>query len=179
MKSNYIGVLLIAFFTLVVSTFIVWQVANNLILINETFALLLLTGSIIAKWYKSEKTQLVIFFLLFIPLFDILSYSYTIEVGDTTTTYNSGKFDGLINPVVFLVFVFYLVMNASVIIKQFRFIFKGSVKEIEGKSKKEITFYYNKFNVLTSEELIDVFSLYDKYPIEAKIAIDMIKKEKK
>ena len=146
--------------------------------INETFALFLLIGSIVVKWSKSTKAQFVILFLLLIPLFDILSYSYTIENGDRSITYSSGKFDSLINPLVFLVFIVYLIINISGVKKLFKFVLRGSDNEIEEREKKETTFYYDKFNSSTNKELGELYKMYKDYPYTAQVALDKIKGER-
>ena len=177
-SSKFFYILLITSLILIGLIFISWQVANNLMLINETFALILLTASVIGKWAKKERIQLIIFFFLCIPLFDLLSYSYTIVNGDTTTTYHSAKFNSLINPIVFVLFVVFLVINASAIIKQFRFFFKGSDVEIEEKDKREVAFYYDKFNTSTNEELEQLYKMYKSYPYTAQEALDQIRNER-
>ncbi|GAB3923460.1 hypothetical protein [Mucilaginibacter myungsuensis] len=174
MERRYKFITLIATLLLTVVAFIFWQISNDVMFINETFALLLLIGSTVAKWSRSNKIQLVIFLALFVPLFSLLNYTYTVEDGDTITTYHSARFSSLVDPIVFLILVVFLGMNLSVIIK----FFKGSDEDITDKSDKLTTFYYDKFNSSDERELIGLYKMYNDYPLEAQIALRKIHEER-
>lgn len=55
---------------------------------------------------------------------------------------------------------------------------RGSEKEQKEELSKEIEFYYNKFNDCSNIELVDIFKMYNDYPVGAQLALNRIRKEK-
>jgi len=147
-------------------------------MINEDFALLILTVSPVLKLRNLPKAQFILFFVLFVPLFGFLHYSYSFTQGGTVYTYNSTQFVG-ISPVVLLILLVYSWITKSAIMSAFRTLRFGSEQEQTSKFNKMVEFYYKKFKESTDIELIDIKSRYDQYPEEAQQAIDKIVLERR
>ena len=146
-------------------------------MINEVFALLIMVISPILKQYSLFKLQTILLFVLFIPLFGFLNYSYSSTDGATTYTYHSAKFNGL-SPIVFVIILIYLTVNISAIKSVFKRTLYESEAQLGEKFDKMIEFYYLKFKECSDEEFTEVKSRYDHYPLEAREAIDKINKER-
>jgi len=145
-------------------------------MINEDFALAILTISPILKQYNLLKLQIALLFILLIPLLSVLHYSYSFTDANITYTYGSGGFSG-ISPIVFLFLVIYIIINRSVIVNTFRRFRKGSESEQAIQHDKMVEFYYNKFKECSDYELLEIKSMYKEYPAEAQEAIDKINSE--
>ncbi|MGY4538852.1 putative membrane protein [Mucilaginibacter sp. UYNi724] len=128
MKKNTTNWILFGAFALLLTLFIIWQISEQIFMINEVFALIILAVSPILNHYIFPKFQIVLLFVLLIPLFGFLQYSYSFVEANTTYTYHSGKFTG-ISPVVFIIMVIYIIVNISAIKKAFRLFRHGSDAE--------------------------------------------------
>ena len=60
----------------------------------------------------------------------------------------------------------------------YQLLIRGSEKEQNEELSKKIEFYYNKFNGCSNSELVDIFKMYNEYPVEAQLALKRIKEEK-
>jgi len=147
-------------------------------MINEDFALLVLTVGPVLKQYNLPKIQIILFFLLIVPLFNFLHFSYSFTQNGSSYTYNSTHFVG-ISPVVLLILLVYSWITKSVIIGALRTLRFGSEQEQTSRFDKMVDFYYQKFKESTDIELIDIKSRYDQYPLEAQKAINKIVLERK
>jgi len=186
-KRNFIGLemryvytywSLFGAFILVLGWFISWQITDETFMINESFAMILLCISCPAKIYELKKVQYTLLVFLLMLLFSPLSFSHTIDDGNKSITYHSGRFNGVISPVVFLILVIYVMVNVGALIDLYQLVTKGSKKEQEDARNKNVTFYYEKFGGCSNIELADALKRYSDYPIEAQIALKRIKAEK-
>lgn len=169
-SANWI---LFGFFCLLFIVFVIWQIAEQFFMINENFALLVLTVSPVLKQYNLPKVQIGLLVILFIPLFGILNYSYSFTDADTTYTYSAAKFMG-ISPIVSFFLLIYIIINFNVIGEVFKRLWRGSEAEQSAQHDKMVRFYYEKFKQCSDEELVEIKSKYSKYPAEAREAIDKI-----
>ncbi|MEB0261683.1 MULTISPECIES: hypothetical protein [unclassified Mucilaginibacter] len=177
MEKNKTNWILFGAFALLLTLFIIWQINEQMFMINEVFALIILAVSPILKQYIFPKLQVTLLFVLLIPLFGFLQYSYSFAEANTTYTYYSGKFTG-ISPVVFIIMVIYIIVNISAIKNAFRFFRHGSDAEQTEKYDKMIQFYYEKFKECPDNEFIEIKSRYEDYPSEAQEAIHKISLER-
>jgi hypothetical protein len=177
-KSAYINWIIFIVFVLAAVLFITWQARNNLMMVNESVAMIFLCLSFPAKIYKLTLVQYILFFALIILMFNAIRFSYTVVVGNVSTTYHSSQFNGIINPIVFIILITYFVVNIDALIQLYQLIAKGSKKEQQNSENKKIDFYYKQFNSCSDEELTRIFKIYNDYPNEARIALTRIKSEK-
>jgi hypothetical protein len=154
------------------------QTADGSIFLNEDTAMLLLCMSFPLKIYNIKIARYIILVGLLVLLFSPLGYSYTIREGNTSVTYHETKFTSLISFPTFLVLMLFFGFNYSAIINRFQLLIRGSEKEQNEELSKKMEFYYNKFNSCSNAELVDVFKMYNDYPVEAQLALKRIKEEK-
>jgi hypothetical protein len=177
-KSEYINWTLLVAFVLSTGLFIAWQARNDLRMINESAAMVFLCMSLPAKIYKLRIVQYILFFVLVIFLFNAIRFSYTVVEGSVSRTYHYSQFNGVINPIVFVILIVYSVVNIDALNHLYQIIIKGSETEQKDTENKKIEFYYNQFNSCSDEELTNIFKIYNDYPNEAKAALKRIKSEK-
>ena len=154
---------------------IYWQLTGGFLMASETLAMCLLSLSFIFKKYNLIKIQWVSFGLLVVLLVGIIDFSYTVQNGDTTTTYHTIKFNSpSINPIVSIILLAFIVINWRI----FARLFYGSEEEKQKDFNRKVSFYYDKFKDEPQTELENIFSLYKYYPKEAQIALTKIKAER-
>ena len=73
----------------------------------------------------------------------------------------------------------YCSTNVKLVIEAFNIIRHGDDNEVKSKLEVGVKFYYEKFNSFSSEELKEVYKIYNEYPNEARIALRQIHEEKK
>ncbi len=177
-KSVYINWILFIVFLLLTGLFITWQVSNDIRMVSESIAMVFLCISLPARIYKLKIAQYALFFLLIILLFNVFDFSYTVVEGNVSTTYHSSRFNGIINPIVFIILIVYIIVNIDALVAFYQLLTKGSEKDQEEDKIKKIDFYYKKFSNCSDTELTGVFKMYNDYPDEAQIALKRIKSEK-
>jgi len=174
-KTVYINVTLFVISIILLGLIIYWQITGGFIMASETLAICLLSLSFIFKKYNLVIGQWISFGLLAVLLVGIIDFSYTVQNGDTTTTYHTVKFGSpSINPIVFIILIAFVVVNWRIFCR----FFYGSREEKQDDFNNKISFYYNKFKDETDAELKTFFSLYNEYPKEAQIALTKIKAER-
>ena len=130
------------------------------------------------KIYDIKVGQYVILCVLSILLFSPLSCSYTTIEDNISTIHSEAKFNSFISPITFLVLLLFLAFNYKAMIDLYHLVTRGSEKEQKEELSKEIEFYYNKFNDCSNIELVDIFKMYNDYPVGAQLALNRIRKEK-
>ena|ERR1700744_1700253 len=174
-RSIYINTGLFIISVLLIGLLIYWQISGEFLMANETFAMFLFSISLIFKKYNVVKAQYFLFVIFFIPLLQLANFSYTITSNDSSITYSSGKFMSLgFSPIVFIIFIAYLAVNRNAFFN----LFYGSAEEKNESFDKNVTFYYNKFNEFSEDELKDIFDMYKDYPKEAQVAFLQIQSER-
>ena len=181
MQQRYLVInwLLFILFTTLLGFSIKSQVEDWSLFINEDTAVLLLCISFPLKIYNVKWGQYLILALLLVLLFNPLSCSYTTVEDNISTVRSEAKFTSLISPVTFLVLLLFLAFSYNAIIDLYHLVTRGSEKEQKEKLSKEIEFYYNKFNDCSNIELVDLFKMYNDYPIAAQLALNKIREEKR
>ena len=178
-RSSYINWGLFVVSVVLIALSISGQLNSGFIFINSTLSMLIVAFSFLLKEYKLRRLQCVGFFLLFIPLFQLLNFSYSVTQGDTTETRYSGHFNGFgVDPLVFLLLILYLLINKAAIINVLGFGKLDTERDREEKYKRLMNFYYQKFEPYSDNEFIEILKRYDQYPAEAQSAIDKIKSER-
>ncbi len=172
-RAIYINVTLFIISIILLGLMIYWQITGGFLMASETLAISLLSLSFIFKKYNLIIGQWISFVLLVILLVVIINFSYTVQNGDTTTTYHTIKFTSpSINLIVFLVLLAFAIVNWRI----FGWLFYGSKEEKQEFFNKKVSFYYHKFKDEPQTELENIFLLYKEYPKEAQVALTKIKK---
>ncbi|WP_183575990.1 hypothetical protein HDF18_19050 [Mucilaginibacter sp. X5P1] len=178
-KDVYINTVLFLISVLLLGLLIYWQIVDEFLIITETVAVSLLSISFIFKRYGLKKIQYVLFVLLIILLFNLIDFSYTAHNGDTSTTYFTSKTVVFgIKPTVFLIILCFILVNNKQFSHSIKNILYGSSIEQNEKFDKGISFYYEKFNSYSDNDLKDIYNLYKDYPKEAQAALMKIKEER-
>lgn len=180
MQRKYLVInwLLVIIFITLLGFAIKFQLTDFSLLINEDTATFLFCISFPLKIYNIKVGQYVILVALLILLFSPLSCSYTTIEDNISTVHSEAKFTSLISPLTFLVLVLFLAFNYSAMIDLYHLVTRGSEKEQKDELCNEIDFYYRKFNGCSETELIDIFKMYNDYPVGAQLALNRIRKEK-
>jgi hypothetical protein len=128
------------------------------------------------------KGNFLIFYLLVFGVFNVFVFSsWLSSFGAVYYIYQSDDFIISylgINPFVLLLILIYFFINRSTIMSHIRRLTEGTEEEISLRFKNKVKFYYDKFNLYTSDELKDVYKIYDEYPEEAKMALREIHEER-
>ena len=154
------------------------QLKGEFVFLNESVAMLLFCLSFPLKICNVKLGQYLILIVLLILLFSPLSYSFTISDGDTSVTHSGAKYTSLISPITFFILILFLAFNYSAMKNLYQILTKGTDEEQKKVLSTEIEFYYNKFNGCSNRELVDIFKMYNDYPVGAQLALKRIKKEK-
>ena len=174
-RAVYINVSFFVISILLLGLLIYWQITGGFLMASETLAMCLLSLGFIFKKYNLIKVQWISFGLLVVLLVGIINFSYTVQNGDTTTTYHTIKFNSpSINPIVFIILLAFTVVNWRI----FARLLYGSEEEKQEDFDKKVSFYYHKFKDETNNELEIILKLYKEYPKEAQVALTKIKEER-
>jgi len=172
-RSAYINTGLFVISILLIGLLIYWQISDETLLVSETIAMFLFSISIVFKRYNLVKAQYFLFVLLLILLFQTIHFTYTVTNDNTTTAYEESHSVG-INPIILIILIAFLVVNR----KLRRNFLYGSDKEKKESFEKDVSFYYNKFNEISTDDLKDIFNMYKEYPKEAQVALLQIQRER-
>ena len=178
--NRFVNIIIwLIFFLLAIQLFF-WPITGVFLLtMNANIALVLGFVSLLLKFHKSKKGQYVIFISLVLLTFNIITFIPEIIQGDVSGTDILVKFGLLgIDPISFLLLIAYCIINIRTIAALLRTLFYVSEKEQEENENKNITFYYDKFNTCSSDELNNVLKMYKEYPEEAQIAIKRVQEER-
>jgi len=180
MQRKYLVIswLLFVIFTILLGFAINFQIAGRSLFINEDIAMLLFCISFPLKIYNIKVGQNAFLIALLVLLFSPLSCSYTTIEDNISTVHSEAKFTSLISPLTLLVLFLFLIFNYKAVIDLYRLITIGSEKEQKEELSREIEFYYKKFNDCSNIELIDIYKMYNDYPVGAQIALKKINEEK-
>lgn len=170
-KAKYIdSSFLLIFFLLAILTMYRHLSAGFILSINNYLGFLLLIMFIGIWFLKKELNKYLVFILLY--TFNIINFTverFNISVGADVRELQFTPIS--INPIAVILLIIYLCLNGSTI-KQ---LYTDNDKESADKLNKKVDFYYNKFSNCSEGELTVIFSNYDKYPEEARIALDKLK----
>jgi hypothetical protein len=146
--------------------------------VNDFLDVALLIFSLRVVFGKPGKERYLIIALLFVCLFNLLTFTYTVDGGEysSKSSINIGHFG--FNPFTFLLIIVYAFIDRKYLSLLFENIRYGSKDEQADRRNKLVNFYYEKFNSCTAEELNKTFDDFEQYPVEAQIALKKIKEEK-
>jgi hypothetical protein len=146
--------------------------------INNYVAFALWASLIFYKILKPTAGKSFVFWLLVLAMFQVINFS----IGRSKLNFGYGDSNSFFigfDPSLFLVFIMYSIIRRDIPGNIIRGIFKGSEKDQTDERNKMIGFYYKKFISCDSEELKQIFGNFNEYPVEAQIALNKIKVEKK
>jgi len=150
---------------------------GNILSLNFYLGFICWLVTIYFKYIRKEKRSFVPC-LIVLGTLNILIYSASVfSFGSVHYLYNDNEIiiTSLgVSPLFLLILIIYCLVNFDLV----RRLYYGSDKENADKLKVAVSFYYDKFNGYSAEELKEVFKMYKDYPEEAKIALMKIHQEK-
>ena len=137
---------------------------------------------VILKIRKPEKYQFFVAYLLIFSTLNVISFTAeSIAFGLSRLVEYKGIFFTMIsiNPISFILVIIYFVGNSSILKQLYKKLFKPGDLEISDEYKKQVMFYYEKFNVLSIDEFEGIIKNLNDYPLEAQEAIKKIMDKRK
>jgi hypothetical protein len=179
--NRFIDIVISIICVVIMGQLFFWPIIGGFILMpNDNIVLILLLISVILKRHNKVNWQPIVFILLLLFAFNVITVSLHFEESDLTETHVLANIGGLsVEPIAFLILIIYMIINRGAIKHFIRKIFFESDEENESTSKEKVDFYYDMFSKFTPGEMNEALNIIDEYPHEAQIALIKVEKENK